>query len=96
LQTLKDPAQSQWTRGFNLARIKPVDDQKTQWEVSGEIPAYAASGIYQLTSAWSNVAELGKSYDWPPPGRPEISLTVSNDKQDPLRPLEDITLLKEK
>ena len=93
LQTLNEESQSRWTRSFNLNRLKPTGENKSEWEVSGEVPAYAASGVYRLISAWTNVAELSKSYDWPIPGHAEINLTITNDKKDPLRPLTDIRLV---
>ena len=71
-----------------------MKDKLNEYEVTGTIPAYAASGVYRLNNAWSNVADLSKSYAYPETLHEEITVRVVNDKKDPLPGLKEITLAK--
>jgi hypothetical protein len=93
LMKLNNEAQTRWPKAFNIGRLKPATESKTKWELTGEIPAYTASGVYHLIWVSLNVADLAKSYDWPIPGHPPIDLTVVNDRKDPMRPLTDVQLI---
>ena len=83
---------------FGQARIQLPSQLKRlvpdQYEASGAIPEYAASGVYRLVSAWSNVADLGKSYGYPDTLHQNITIRVINEKRDPLPALIDLKLLK--
>jgi hypothetical protein len=92
LNKLDNPAQRLWTSGFNLTQLKAL--QPSQYEASGTIPEYAASGVYRLTNAWSGVSDLSKSYGYPDTLHQDILITVINDKHDPLPTMTDVKLVK--
>lgn len=94
LTTLKEESQRLWTSNFGVGELKKVKDKLNEYEVTGTIPAYAASGVYRLNNAWSNVADLSKSYAYPETLHEEITVRVVNDKKDPLPGLKEITLAK--
>jgi hypothetical protein len=92
LNKLDNQAQRLWTSNFTLSSLKPL--QPNQYEASGTIPEYAASGVYRLTSAWSGVSDLSKSYGYPDTLHQDILITVINEKHDPLPAVTDVKLLK--
>jgi len=55
LTKLDDEAQRLWTRGFSLVQLKRL--QPNQYEATGPVPEYAASGAYRLIRAWSDYLE---------------------------------------
>ena len=93
LTTLKEESQRLWTSSFGVGELKKVKERPNEYEVTGTIPAYAASGVYRLNSAWSNVADLSKSYAYPETLHQEITVRIVNDKKDPLPGLKEITLV---
>jgi hypothetical protein len=92
LDKLEDEAQRLWTRGFNLTELKRL--QPNQHEATGAIPAYAASGIYRLTRAWSGVSDLNKAYDYPDTLHQNITIRIINEKRDPLPTVIDLKIVK--
>jgi len=92
LMKLDNPIQSQWTRAFTLGQLKAL--QPNQYEASGTIPTYAASGIYRLNRAWSGVSDLSKNYNYPDTLHQDITIRVINEKPDPLPALIDLKLVK--
>jgi hypothetical protein len=92
LSKLENQAQRLWTATFNLTQLKLL--QPNQYEASGTIPDYAATGVYRLTNAWSGVADLSKGYGYPDTLHQDITIKVINEKQDPLPAVTDVRLLK--
>jgi hypothetical protein len=92
LTKLDDEAQRLWTRGFNLMQLKRL--QPNQYEATGPVPEYAASGAYRLIRAWSGVSDLSKNYDYPDTLHQDITIRVINEKRDPLPALKEIKLVK--
>lgn len=92
LLKLDNQAQGLWTRSFTFGQLKPL--QPNQYEASGTIPTYLASGTYQLTRAWSEVSDLSKNYNYPDTLHQDITIRVINEKPDPLPPLIDLKLVK--
>jgi len=92
LTKLDDEAQRLWTRGFSLVQLKRL--QPNQYEATGPVPEYAASGAYRLTRAWSGVSDLSKNYDYPDTLHQDITIRVINEKRDPLPALTEIKLIK--
>ena len=94
LVTLKEDSQRLWTSSFSAGDVRKMKDKTNEYELTGAVPAYAASGIYRLSNAWTGVADLGKNYIYPSTLHQEITVTVVNDKKDPLPALKEITLAK--
>jgi hypothetical protein len=92
LDKLDDDAQRLWTRGFNLTTLKRL--QPNQYEATGVIPEYAASGIYRLIRAWSGVADLTKGYDYPDTLHQSLTIRVINEKRDPLPTLTELHIVR--
>jgi hypothetical protein len=92
LVKLDNQAQSQWTRAFTLGQLKPL--KPTEYEASGAIPAYSASGTYRVTRAWSGVSDLSKTYNYPDTLHQDITIRVINENPDPIPPLIDLKLVK--
>jgi hypothetical protein len=92
LDKLENEAQRLWTRGFSFTQPKRLMPE--QYEATGTIPDYAASGVYRLTNAWSAVADLNKSYGYPDTLHQSITIRVLNEKRDPLPALIDLKLVK--
>jgi hypothetical protein len=92
LNKLENEAQRLWTRGFNLTEIKVL--QPTQYEATGRIPEYAATGVYRLIRAWSSVSDLSKGYDYPDTLHQDITVRVINERRDPLPALIDLKLVR--
>ena len=92
LTKLDDEAQRLWTRGFNLVQLRRL--QPNQYEATGPVPEYAASGAYRLTRAWSGVSDLSKNFDYPDTLHQDITIRVINEKRDPLPALTEIKLIK--
>ncbi len=87
-----DPAQSSWTSTFGITQLKKLPGDN-QYEVSGAIPKFIASGQYRVISTWTSVADLDKRYEFPDTLHQDISITVVNDRKDPLPKLKEVTLL---
>jgi hypothetical protein len=92
LEKLDDESQRLWTRSFNLTQLNRL--KPNEYEASGEIPIYAASGVYRLVRAWSGVSDLFKAYDYPDTLHQNITIKVINERKDPLPPLLDLKLLR--
>lgn len=92
LTKLDEEAQRLWTRGFSLVQLKRL--QPNQYEATGLVPEYAASGAYRLIRAWSGVSDLSKNYDYPDTLHQDITIRVINEKRDPLPTLTEIRLIK--
>jgi hypothetical protein len=92
LSKLDNEAQRLWTRSFDLTDLKAL--QPNQYEATGKIPEYAASGVYRLIRAWSGVSDLNKGYDYPDTLHENITVRVINERRDPLPALIDLKLLR--
>ena len=92
LYKLDNVAQSLWTRAFNLTELKRL--QPRQYEASGTIPEFAATGFYRLTRTWSGVSDLSKAYDYPDTLHQDITIRIINEKRDPLPSVVDLKLVR--
>jgi hypothetical protein len=92
LSKLDNEAQRLWTRSFDLTDLKAL--QPNQYEATGKIPEYAASGVYRLIRAWSGVSDLNKGYDYPDTLHENITVRVINERRDPLPTLIDLKLVR--
>lgn len=92
LYKLDNQGQSLWTRTFNLTELKRL--QPNQYEATGKIPEYAATGVYRLTNAWCGVSDLSKSYGYPDTLHQDITIRVINEKRDPLPALVDLKIVR--
>jgi hypothetical protein len=92
LSKLDNEAQSLWTRGFSVAQLRRL--QPNQYEASGPVPEFAASGTYRLIRAWSGVSDLNKGYEYPDTLHENITIRVINEKRDPLPTLIDLKIVK--
>jgi hypothetical protein len=92
LDKVDNEAQRLWSRGFNLTELRRL--QPNQYEATGAIPEYAASGVYRLIRAWSGVLDLTKGYDYPDTLHQNITIRVLNEKRDPLPAVIDLRIVK--
>jgi hypothetical protein len=56
LVKLSEESQRLWTTNFNVNELKKL--RANEYEVNATVPAYAASGLYRVITAWSNVSDL--------------------------------------
>ncbi|HTR35792.1 MAG TPA: hypothetical protein VMH80_07835 [Bryobacteraceae bacterium] len=91
-EKLDDVAQRLWTASFNLTQLRRL--QPNQYEASGAIPEFAASGTYRVVRAWSGVSDLTKGYDYPDTLPENITIRIINERKDPLPRLTDLKLVK--
>ena len=91
LVKLNDESQRLWTSSFTTASPKKVGP--TEYEVSGSVPTYAASGVYRLVAAYSAVSDLTKDFNIADILHKDITITVVNDKHDPLPALKDAVIV---
>jgi hypothetical protein len=57
---------------------------------------YTPSGEYRLGSVSVSIANLSVDYSTPDTLHENITLTIINDKKDPIPALKDVTLIPEK
>jgi len=92
LEKLDTDGQRLWTRNFNLTQLKRL--LPNQYEASGSIPEFAASGTYRLIRAWSGVADLTKGYDYPDTLRENITIRIINEHRDPLPAVTELRVVR--
>jgi hypothetical protein len=92
LQKLTEPTQKLWPSYINGSTLNAMSNPN-QWEVTGPVQDYTASGEYRLVSVSVSVANLSRDYSAPDTLHQNITLTIINDKKDPIPALKDVTLI---
>jgi len=95
LRKLAEQAQKLWPSWINGGGLKPLSNP-SQWEISGPVQEFTASGEYLLTSVSVSFADLSKTYSVPDIVQKPITLTIINDRKDPIPALRDVTLIPER
>jgi hypothetical protein len=88
---LTEPAQKSWPSWINGGTSKPLSNPN-QYEISGPVQDFTASGEYRLDTVSVSVANLSRDYALSDIVRVPITLTVINDRKDPIPPLKEVTL----